>query len=275
MAARAKKMTRAKLEKYVKERFGKRLDEFIKQKVEGDTLHDHEIAHILNVDKSRICKLRREYGIKRANGFLRRFERTYGAGAVQTFKKMIESPETSLTDVGRHFGFTREYARHVYRKICGRPYGEAYQRKRLQQHKKRLAEKRNKSKRVGALMRVGEKMRSLGLPCNTAIKGNSYTILINGYKLGLRISCKPTMIGRKAYYRFNKPARSHEHIDFFVCICRRGSKDIHFIIPSNVMPKALISLLPEATPDQSKYAQFREAWHLLDHKISKEAPQIH
>jgi hypothetical protein len=124
-------------------------------------------------------------------------------------------------------------------------------------------------------MRVGEKMRSLGLPCNTAIKGNSYTILTNGYKLGLRISCKPTMIGRKEYYRFNKPARSNEHIDFFVCICRRGSKDIHFIIPSNVMPKALISLLPEATPDQSKYAQFREAWHLLDHKISKEAPQIH
>jgi hypothetical protein len=268
-------MTRAKLEKYVKERFRKGLDEFVKQKVEVDTLHDYEIASILNVSKSRICKLRRDYGIKRANGFSRRFERVYGNGAIERFKKIIERPDTSLTDVGRHFGFTREYARHVYRKVYGRPYTAAYKRKRLQMQKKRLAEKRRISKRVDALMNVGEKMKSIGLPYKIINKGNAYTILSNGYKLGLRISSKPTIIGKKRYYRINNAMRANGPMDFFVCICRNRSKDTHFIIPSNAMPKALIALSPESTPNQSKYAQFKEAWHLLYPKTWKDAPQNH
>lgn len=259
-------MTRAELEHDVKHRFGMGLYEFIKEKAEVDTLHDYEIAHLLNVHQSRICKLRRDYGIKRANGFLRRFERTYGIGAVETFKALIERPDTSLTDVGGHFGFTREYARHVYMKIYGRAYGGAYERKRLLKHKKRLAEKRKNTKRAGALMKIEEKMKSLGLPYNIINKGNSYTILTNGYILGFRISTTPTLINKKAYFRINNATRPNEQKDFIICLCRKRAEDIHFIIPANVMPKALISLLPDATPEQSKYAQFKEAWHLLAHQ---------
>lgn len=57
-------MSKAELEDYVKDQFDMRLYEFIKEKVEVDTLHDHEIASILNVNKSLIGKLRRDYGIK-------------------------------------------------------------------------------------------------------------------------------------------------------------------------------------------------------------------
>ena len=39
-------MTRAELEHDVKHRFGMEIDELIRQKVEVDTLHDHEIAHL-------------------------------------------------------------------------------------------------------------------------------------------------------------------------------------------------------------------------------------
>ncbi len=60
-------MTKVELEHYVEQRFGMGLYEFIRQKAEVDTLHDYEIAHLLNVHQSRICKLRRDYGIKRAN----------------------------------------------------------------------------------------------------------------------------------------------------------------------------------------------------------------
>ncbi len=263
-------MTRVELERDVKHRFGMGLYEFVKQKTEVDTLHDHEVAHILGVHQSRICKLRKEYGIKRANGFLRRFERAYGLGAVETFKELVERPNTSLTDVGRHFGFTREYARHVYEKIYGRPYTEAYRKKRLLREKKRLAEKRNKSKRAGALMKVGEKMKSLGLPHSINYNGNSYTISTNGYKLGFRISSTPTLINNREYFRINNEMRAGEHVDFTVCVCRRGAKDTYFIIPSAAMPKALVSLMPEAKNGQSKYAQFKEAWHLLDHQARKE-----
>ncbi len=259
-------MTRTELEQDVQQRFGMGLYEFIKEKAGVDMLHDYEIARILKVNQSRICKLRRDYGIKRAKGFFRRFERTYGTGAVETFKKLIERPEASLTDVGEHFGFTREYARHVYKKIFGRPYTEAYRRKRFLKHKKRLAEKRNKSKRAGALMKVEEKMKSLRLPFNVTYKGNSYIIFTNGYKLGFRISSKPTLINKKEYFRINNTMRANEEMDFVICLCRKRAKDIHFIIPSTAMPKALVSLLPEANPEQSKYAQYKEAWHLLNHK---------
>ncbi len=268
-------MNRAELAHDVKQRFGMGLQEFIKQKAEVDTLHDHEIARILDVNPSRICKLRRDYKIKRANGFCRRFERTYGVGSVEKFKKLIERPETSLTDVGGHFGFTREYARHVYNKIYGRPYTEAYRRKRLLKQNKRLAEKRSKSKRAGALMKVGEKMKSLGLSYNITFKGNSYTIFTNGYKLGFRISSTPTLINKREYFRMNNTMGASGPIDFIICVCRKGAKDTHFIIPSDTMPKALIALQPRARPDQSKYAQFKEAWHLLAHDNGEGAHQGH
>jgi AraC-like DNA-binding protein len=263
------KMTRVELEREVKHRFGMGLNEFIREKVEVDNLHDHEIAHILGVNQSRICKLRRKNGIKRANGFFRHFECTHGRGAVETFKALIEKPHTSLADVGKHFGFTIEYARHVYKKIYGRPYTEAYRRKRRLRQKERIAQKRNKSKRAGALMKVGEKMKSLGLPYKIANNGNSYTISTNGYKLGFSISSTPTLINNREYFRINNGIRAKEEVDFVVCVCRRGAKDTYFIIPSTAMPKALISLMPEATNGQSKYAQFKEAWHLLDHKAWK------
>ncbi|MBW2346058.1 MAG: hypothetical protein JRF53_19105 [Deltaproteobacteria bacterium] len=124
-------MTKRDLETYMKEHVGMELYEFIKYKVEVESLHDYEIARILNVEAAFIGRLRNNFGIKRANGFSRRFERTYGLGAVETFKKMIENPDNSLSDVARHFGFSRQNAWHVYKKIYDRPYTEAYKRKRL------------------------------------------------------------------------------------------------------------------------------------------------
>jgi hypothetical protein len=32
------------------------------------------------------------------------------------------------------------------------------------------------------------------------------------------------------------------------------------------MPKYGVYLLPEASPGESKYARFKEAWHLLKHE---------
>ncbi len=107
------------LESYVEVRFDTDLYEFIRQKVQVDKLHDYEIASLLDVSDSTIRELRNAYGIKRANAFLRRFERRYGNGAVERFKKMVENPNSTLDDIGRHFEFSREYARQVYKKIYG------------------------------------------------------------------------------------------------------------------------------------------------------------
>jgi len=120
---------------YVEDHFGMGLSEFIKLKVEEESLHDYEIAKILNVQPADVGRLRRSFGIKKADGFQRRFERRHGLGAVETFKRMIENPDTSLSDVARHFGFSRQNAWQVYTKIFKRPYTQAHERKRLKRSK--------------------------------------------------------------------------------------------------------------------------------------------
>ena len=85
------------------------LYEFIKQKVQVDELYDYEIASLLEVKDSMITKLRNAYGIKRATGFSRRFDRRYGKGAVERFKKNDRKPDQH-TSIGRHFEFSKEYA---------------------------------------------------------------------------------------------------------------------------------------------------------------------
>jgi hypothetical protein len=61
------------LETYVKDRFGVGLCRYLEQKVEEENLHDYEIASTLNVCGASISKYRKACGLKKANGFSRRF----------------------------------------------------------------------------------------------------------------------------------------------------------------------------------------------------------
>jgi len=139
------------------------LHEFIKQKVQVDQLYDCEIASLLEVKDSRITRLRNAYGIKRATGFPRRFDRRYGEGAVEEFKKMIENPTSTLDDIGRHYGFSKEYARQVYKNIYGYAYTEAYKRKRPIRIKRKmaLAARTYRSNQFGGPTKVSKKTKSL------------------------------------------------------------------------------------------------------------------
>ena len=130
---------RTELESYVQVEFGTDLYGFIKQKAQIEGLYDYEIASLLEVSDSMITKLRNAYGIKRVDGFSRRFDRRYGKGSVEKFKKMIENVDSTLTEIGKHFGFSKEYARQVYKKIYGTPYTEAFKKKRQIKKKKGLS----------------------------------------------------------------------------------------------------------------------------------------
>ena len=124
-------MTENQLEDYVRRKFDMDLYEFMKGKVEKESLYDYEIAGILSVKAAQVWKLRSSLGIKRTNGFSRRFELTYGPGAVETFKTMIENRDVSLSDLAGYFGFTRQNASLVYKKLYGCLYTDTYKKKRL------------------------------------------------------------------------------------------------------------------------------------------------
>jgi len=258
------KMTTIQLEAHVKEQFNMGLYEFIKQKVEKENLYDYELAGILNVDGPFIGKLRKTFGMKKAPKFSRRFERTYGAGAVERLIKIIENPDNTLVDVARHFGFSREYARQVYEKIYGYPYTEAFQNK-LQLRKRKILANRKKPKQLELLLKIKEKMKSLGLTLHLRIRKHSYEILTNGYKLLVRHALTTVTIGKKQYFHITTGAGPAD-IDFIICLCRNNGESIHYVIPRHVMPKYGVYLLPEASPGESKYVRFKEAWHLLKHE---------
>lgn len=156
--------SKTKLESYVKVQFGTDLYGFIKQKAQVDGLYDYEIASLLKASDSMITKLRNAYGIKRVNGFSRRFDRKYGKGSVERFKKMVENPDSTLAETGRHFGFSKEYARQVYKRIYGSAYTEAFKKKRLIKKKKKgLTGRTKRTKQFGDQTEVREKMKSMGL----------------------------------------------------------------------------------------------------------------
>ncbi len=139
-------MAKKDLEIHVEKWFGVSLYEFLKQKVEEESLYDHEIGVLLSISGGIINRLRNGFGLKRSDGFNRRFELIYGAGAVETFKMMVENQDASLAQVARHFGFSREYARQVYKKIYGFPYTQTFIRKKRARRKKRLEAIRIKDK---------------------------------------------------------------------------------------------------------------------------------
>jgi len=255
-------MTKTQLENDVRRQFGVDLLDFLKQKTEVEHFHDYEIATILGVDNACIGKLRKRYGIRKANGFPRRFERTYGKGAIDTFKEGIEDPDRSLADVAKHFGFSRENARQVYKKIYGRPYTKAF-RKKLQTRKVRALNSRMKSKKLGPLMKITKKMKALGFSPLIRNDGSVFTIIANGHKLGLRCTSRPVFVGTKRYFRISQIGGASERYDFLICLCRDNEKSACYVIPNHAMPKHGVHLLPEARPLESKYARFKDAWHLL------------
>ena len=257
-------MTKAELEPYVKGRFNMNLYEFIKNKIEVESLYDYQVASILNISNTTFSKLRNDYGIKRVNGFSKSFESIYGKDALEAFRKIIESPDSSLSDVGRHFGFSREYARQVYKKIYGCSYAGAHKKKQKEREQKRFAQRMRESKQLLNLMKVRKKMKSMGFIFNITNRGRLLLILTNSYKLALKITYKPIRMNKKQYFRITNTKYTYVDIDFFICLCSNKEDDIYFIIPSNAMPKYTLLLSPHSTPGQSKYARFKEAWHLLN-----------
>lgn len=92
------------------------LERFLREKVEKERLTDQEIAQILHVGITTVFYWRRKFHIPRADKFERKFKERYGEDAVTIFQDMVERGAT-LQEIGDLFGFTREYARQVYRKL--------------------------------------------------------------------------------------------------------------------------------------------------------------
>lgn len=99
------------------------IEKILRDNIERRGLCDHEIAQMLNVGTTTVNCWRNRFSIRPAEKFHRRFREKYGEVAEQQFRELVEQG-VSLQEIGRRFGFSREYARQVHRKLYGMSYRE-------------------------------------------------------------------------------------------------------------------------------------------------------
>ncbi|MGD9157107.1 MAG: hypothetical protein PVG39_01750 [Desulfobacteraceae bacterium] len=256
-------MNENQMDTYVRQRFGMGLYEFMKQKLEEESFFNYEVADLLDVDPQSISMWRRAFGLRRGNVFLKRFENKYGKGAVDTFKKLAHEPENTLADVGRHFGFTREYARQAYFIIFGKSYTKTHEKKvKVRRENRQNIEVPNEPPEI--FKKVSAKMKTLGLESEYIYDNKKLRISVNGYRASIRFCTRPFVIGKKQYYRIIFDCcEVKRDFDFCVCVLKKEDKDIYYIIPSGVLPKRSIALCPDVKEEKSKYSRFKEAWNFL------------
>jgi hypothetical protein len=256
-------MKKTQLESFVKRSFHMTVRDFMKQKVERDGLTDTEISHILHIHWSTVGNLRRQFGLKKPHPFFRHFERSYGPGAVRRFKAIIEDPSTSLADVGRSFGFTRETARQIYQKIYGFPYTEAYRQKLLRRRSKPDSLKFS-SRRLIHLKTVKDKLTTMGLDPTIVVQGNSHLLVTNNnLRVAVFYNSKLRQTGTKKYFAVKALHKQKQGCDVFILTYLDKGVRGYYIIPNRYMPRKGTLIAISADDTNGKYTIFKDAWHLL------------
>ena len=262
---------KAQLESYSRNNFGVSLLELMKHKVEVEALPNYEIANILNIRRKHVRELIEYFALNKSKAFPARFEKRYGRGAVNIFKTIIESPNKSLSDVGRYFGFSREYARQVYKLLYGTPYTQAFRNKI-----KKLSVPKTPARkpRIQYLYELTDNLRSFGISAHIIKDKSINRIIANGFKLDIRISSTYKMVGRKKYFRIIYTKGLNLDCDFIICICEDMHLRTHYVIPRDIMPAGGICLIPQANHNESKYTEFKENWKLMKKRCQGKPPEI-
>ena len=256
-------MKKTELESYVKKSFNVTIKDFMKQRVESDGLFDREIANKLYVSIPTVRKLRKWYGIKRADPFFRQFERNHGPGAVRRFKDIVEDPSSSLADVGRYFGFTREYARQIYKKIYGVPYTGTYKKKILLR-KSKADSLKFPSSRLMHIKKIKDKIATMGLDPAIVVEAKSYVLMTNNnLRVAVLRNSKLRQIRNKNYFPLNIVSKQMQDCDFFILYHFNNGDSTCYVIPNEIMPKKGSMIQVSSEDTDSKYARFKDAWHLL------------
>ena len=115
-------MSTERLEIQVEEKFKRNIPPLIGKEFGIERLPDEDTGASIGITPVSVEKITKIYEKKRLESFSRRFEEIYGGGSVTVFQRIAKDPRKSLADVGAYFGFSREYARQVFRKINGYPY---------------------------------------------------------------------------------------------------------------------------------------------------------
>ena len=215
----------------------------------------------------------------------KRLTMNYGLEILKDLEDLQTKPYWNLADLGRKYGFSREWARCIFIKFYGENYSFIRKEKTKKIYQDELACKSDPRYKVA---RCKSKHTSMGayaellfynkcqeldfqidMPFNKTID-----IIVNGFKVEIKSSspyyaCKRSKI---RHFRFGCLTKQIKMADFIACY--HSTETTFFIIPcSTILLNRTKSLwksiyINEKCSDyytaKNKYWQYKDAWHLLE-----------
>jgi hypothetical protein len=218
----------------------------------------------------------------------------YGEGIVEDLINIVNS---NLKTIGDKYGFTREYARQIFKKLFNVDYTVIVKEKKIK--RKEFIEReielrkdpRNKIKNypngchayVGA---IGEEkvlniLLGLGYSVKPYMKGRTFDLIVNEYKVDIKTCTKPTVTSSSSKTKTFKFQISEEQKlgDFIICYAASINK--YFIVPTNKLKNGRFLFIPEKESSEwvghngskikttNKWYKYLDAWDLLRKKTEE------
>lgn len=210
-----------------------------------------------------------------------RLKDKYGKSLLKDMALLYKNPAYTLTRVGLKHGVTREYIRQIFKKLYKVTYKYALSKKSKKYHEDIgcandpryivvcHSSKSSFYKTAVVTNDVWKIANQNGWKIELSCSKKYGDIVINGYRVAIRLCKKPRKYTSKKYYylfRINK----NEFVDFF--ILHTGDTKRWFIIPSVVLNGSVNIYVRDDVgyytngkrEDSKKWLCFENAWHFLE-----------
>lgn len=252
----------SELEKLIEDQQGIKAIEFLK-KMGMAQKHNYEIAEILSCTLGSVTGLKRKLHLPiRTNTTGRKLDERHGPGSMDIFLAMIRDKNTTLSDIAKHFGFTRAHASYIYQQYFGEKYTDKLQKQKTEARYNVYLRSRS-SYRVAA--QVQKKMKSQDLEVEIfRTKSGRNLLRIKNIVICPRIMV-PKQVGNCFYHCFLNT--SFDFVQFIVAIIPESQ--IYFVLPHIILPMSRISIPYKYS--RSKYSKFIDRWDLIRNKQNENA----
>jgi len=220
----------------------------------------------------------------------------YGPEIIEDLESLKTLQYWNLTEVGKKYGFTREYARQLFKRLFKKDY-RYYEKEKSNKRKSdikmlscandpryKVAEYNSDTirKSAEAELLVFNKCKGLGFNVKVPCK-KVFDIIINNFNVDVKSTTKEISpnktLGAATYFHFGISPHQYDVCDFFICYAA-PIKTFYVIPKEDIFSKT--GLYVKATASKlgaqyvrgpGKYHKYKEAWFLLNQSPTTEATQ--
>lgn len=205
-----------------------------------------------------------------------RLKRRYGKSILKDLRKLWKNPAYTLERIGQQHGFSREYARQIFKNLYGVPYTDPLKRKMEDYHheitcvnhpRRKLADykgygplREGIASKVHFLEECEKRGLSVEIPCRSGID-----FILQGKKIIVKYSRKPFKAGKRALTLYHYYyAKGKEKADYIACY--HGTTGLWFIIPASATESKHFYIACKPSnyrTSKNRFWEFKDAWHLF------------